>query len=830
MKYVKNALSVILILVFGYIIIGEIVFPYNTPRDGFICYQLPGDNWVEIREDGSRVSYAVPGKADGDITLETTLPTEIDKDISAMCLRGMDMKVYVDGNLRIEQKTKDYFLLGDRSAEVFVMAPLYPEDAGKTLRVEYEYNSGFVYEVYYGTRLGIWAHFFSQYGAELFVGILIMSLGIICYIASVVYQIIYKKYLEMQHLSIGVLLGACWVMSNSIFRQFYTRNTSVMSDIPFLMVILLPIPFLVFIDSLQKQRYTKLLTLAGIIEIVDFVVLMIFFISGKMPLVRSFIIAASCALISIIVIGYTIIKDFTQGLTKEYSYVAVGFMVLAIAAVGQILMYLLAHNGVFSGLLMAVGLLGFLICAAVHTIKQLIGIRIEANEANNANKAKDQFLANMSHEIRTPLNGILGMDEMIIRDTRDSRVKKYALDIKSAGNTLLSLINDILDLSKIEAGSFEIIPVEYGVASVLNDVINMTRPKALSKNLEYIFDVDPDIPGELYGDEIRIRQVMLNIINNAIKYTEKGIIDIKVMADRAGSEGTALLTIKVSDTGRGIKPEDMGKLFSSFQRLDEKENRNIEGTGLGLNITKHLTELMNGKLLVDSRYGHGSTFTIIIPQKVVKSEPIGDFSEAVKNFVNEIETPEPTLYAPKARILVVDDNEMNLEVIDGLLRDTKIKLELVSSGQECIDKVKESTFDLILLDQMMPGMNGEQTLKAMMDEDILKGTPVVALTADAIMGARESYIAKGFTDYLSKPVKYDRLEDTIKRYIPLDKQQERPSAERLLPTLLIWGTDSERLKEEKERLSEIYKCTCALGEKARDKYLEKHEVNAIMKV
>ena len=239
---------------------------------------------------------------------------------------------------------------------------------------------------------------------------------------------------------------------------------------------------------------------------------------------------------------------------------------------------------------------------------------------------------------------------------------------------------------------------------------------------------------------------------------------------------------------------------------------------------------MNGKLLVDSKYDQGSTFTIIIPQKVVNNEPIGDFSEAVKNFVEEIETPEPTLYAPKARILVVDDNEMNLEVIDGLLRDTKIKLEMVTSGLECIEKVKESSFDLILLDQMMPGMNGEQTLKIMMDENILKDIPVIALTADAIMGARESYIAKGFTDYLSKPVKYDRLEDTIKKYIPLDKQQERPSAERELPTLLIWGTDSERLKEEKERLSDIYKCTCALGEKARDKYLEKHEVDAIMKV
>ena len=830
MKYIKIALSVIIILVFGYIIIGEFVFPKNTPKNGFICEMLPCDNWYVVKEDGSREHFMLPGRTDSDIVIETVLPLDIDKDMSALCFRGMDMHVYIDNELRGKLETQNYFLFGDRSAECYLMLPLYPEDAGKTLRVEYEYNSGFVYEAYYGTEIGMWAHFFSLYGSELIVGIMILTLGIICYLASVVYGIIYKQYLEMQHLSIGVILGACWVLSNSIFRQFYTRNVSVMSDIPFLMVMLLPIPFLIFIDSLQKGRYTKILTIAGAIEVADFVVLIALFISGKVPLLKSFVVAALSCLFCIVVMSYTIISDAMKGLTKEYEYVAVGFIVLAIAAVGQILTYQFAHNGVFSGLMMAIGLLGFLICATIHTIKQLIGIRLEANEAMHANVAKDQFLANMSHEIRTPLNGILGLDEMIIRGTKQSSIKKYALDIKSAGNTLLSLINDILDLSKIEVGSFEIIPVRYGITSVLNDVINMTRHKAVGKDLEYIFEVSPDMPRELYGDELRVRQVMLNIINNAIKYTAEGQVKIEVSTENVWVEDEIRvnLIVKVSDTGLGIKPEDMDKLFSSFQRLDEKKNRNIEGTGLGLHITQRLVDLMSGKIEVDSKYEVGSTFTVTIPQRIVDSQPIGDFSEAVSKYVNNMEIAETTLYAPDAHILVVDDNMMNLEVMEGLLHDSGMKIELAESGKECIEKVKKAAFDIVFLDQMMPGMNGEETLNNMKELDIIGNTPVIALTADAIMGAKESYIAKGFTDYVSKPVKFEKLEETIKKYLPESKLSSRELSKEELPSLLIWGNDSDKLREAKEKLSGEYKCICVVGSKARDKYLEKHEVYAVM--
>lgn len=401
------------------------------------------------------------------------------------------------------------------------------------------------------------------------------------------------------------------------------------------------------------------------------------------------------------------------------------------------------------------------------------------DEAEQANAAKSDFLANMSHEIRTPINAVLGMNEMILRESDDANVREYAGKAHNAGKTLLNLINDILDLSKIEAGKMEIVNDVYYLSSVLNNVVNMMRVKAEEKKLEFRVEVDEKIPDLLMGDDTRISQVIINILNNAVKYTREGSVCLKVeKADALTADGTdavgedeVVLKISVSDTGIGIREEDMGKLFGNFERLDQKANKNVEGTGLGLSITVKMLEMMNGRIEVESVYGKGSTFTIYIPQAVEGDVMIGDFEAKFAEYVKSLNDYKETFRAPDAHILVVDDNEMNLFVVEKLLKTTEVKVSCCDSGERCLELIRQRHYDVILLDHMMPELDGVETLKRMkeMKHHLCKDTPVIALTANAIVGVREMYLADGFDDYLSKPVDANELEAILRKHLPEDK-------------------------------------------------------------
>ena len=389
-----------------------------------------------------------------------------------------------------------------------------------------------------------------------------------------------------------------------------------------------------------------------------------------------------------------------------------------------------------------------------------------------ASEAKTVFLSNMSHEIRTPINAILGMNEMVLRESGDQTILSYSENIKSAGNTLLNLVNDILDLSKIEAGKFEIIPVDYDLSGMIHDLTNVITIRTEAKGLEFKIDIDDSIPKSLNGDEIRVKQIITNILTNAVKYTEKGSVTLKLTCKKTDrDDNRVVIRVSVIDTGIGIKPEDMRKLFTKFERIEEKRNRKIEGTGLGMSITKSLLEMMGSELEVESVYGSGSTFSFDLEQKVVAWDQIGSYEQTNNDRPRAKEKYKEKLHAPDASVLVVDDTDLNLTVFSQLIKHTGIQIDTAESGNECLEKAAEKTYDLIFLDHMMPGMDGTETLHELRAQTSgpNRNTPVICLTADALEGAREQYISAGFTDYLMKPIRPELLEEMLINMLPKEK-------------------------------------------------------------
>ena len=403
-----------------------------------------------------------------------------------------------------------------------------------------------------------------------------------------------------------------------------------------------------------------------------------------------------------------------------------------------------------------------------------------AERAVAAEKAKSRFLAQMSHEIRTPINAVLGMNEMILRESSDKSIREYAGNIHSAGKNLLGLINSILDFSKIEEGKMEIIPIKYDTASMIESVINSVSKRASDKGLVFEAHIDSTLPTSLYGDDMRVSQVAVNLLTNAVKYTREGRVDLYIDGKHI-DDNTIALCVRVKDTGIGIKEEDMEKLFESFTRLEENRNRTIEGTGLGMAIVNRLLDMMGSKLEVHSVYGEGSEFAFEVKQGIIDAEPIGDYEIKAREAF-EHEKSDKYLYAPEARILVVDDNDMNLKVAGNLMKLNGIRPELVLSGAEALEKLKENSYDLIMLDHMMPEMDGIETLKKAKEQDLIpQGCTVIVLTANAVVGARETYIKSGFDDYLSKPIEVKSLESILGKYLPPEKVSYKSRIEEKTP-------------------------------------------------
>ncbi len=412
-------------------------------------------------------------------------------------------------------------------------------------------------------------------------------------------------------------------------------------------------------------------------------------------------------------------------------------------------------------------------------LELMLALGREREKAKQETLAKSAFLSNMSHEIRTPINAILGMDEMILRESEEEGTIRYAGNIKTAGNTLLGLINDILDFSKVEAGKMEIVPVSYQFSSLLNDLMNMVRLRAKEKGLSIDLKVNPSLPNCLHGDEIRVKQAATNVLTNAVKYTKEGGITIEVDYRTLPEENAIGLLFRVTDTGIGIREEDLGNIFQAYERFDEEKNRSIEGTGLGMNITQRMLQLMGSELQVESEYGKGSTFWFEVRQGVEDWKGIGDYEQLLEDALKNRKKYQESFTAPSARVLAVDDTPLNLMVFSSLLKNTLIQIDTAENGWKAISLARERVYDMIFLDHLMPDLDGMETRERIAGDPEGKNrhTPMVCLTANAMSGARENYLAAGFVDYLTKPIDPQTLEKMLQERLPEEKLQIGKTAE-----------------------------------------------------
>ncbi len=764
-------ISVIVLLLFFFI--GQLLFPSEKDKLFSNCeeYNPP---WEQILEDGRRVSVTAPTIVDAEygqpVTLATKLPDTIE---NGLCISfrpvWQDVTIHIDGELRLEYSTKDTRPFGTNSAMRYIFIELHEEDAGKELSYTFTSNSKYAGDIrtgYIGDRLSIWLHLLDDNGLHMLIAIFLFLMSLFCIIVCEILRLVYKKDLPLKYLAWTLFFCAFWMISEMSFRQIVFKNISLLSLFTYWSLMIIPLPLITFINDLQQGRYKKVFfiplvytmgimivgTILQVFDIVQFV--------EQLKFIHGGLLAAIICIIATITID-----TFTKKLSN-YLFVGIGIYGMIVTAILEMILYYVGTD-LSLGTTLSVGLLFLLVMAIIKTGQDLLISENNKQQAITAREAQTKFLANMSHEIRTPINAIIGMNEMILRENDDEDIDYYARSIQSASNMLLGLINDILDFSKIEAGQLELIEDDYHLPTLIRDEMVILETRSSKKPIDAYLEIDPKLPTTLYGDELKLKQIITNIISNAAKYTDEGSITFKVFFKEI-DEKNINLCFSITDTGIGIKKEDLSQLFDSFKRLDLNKNRAIQGSGLGLNIAKQFVDLMKGDIQIESEYGKGSTFTVSIPQKVMDSTPIESLDKAMKNESKVNQIAQAPFIAPTARILVVDDNSMNLRLMEALLKRTKVNVDLAESGSKCLELSKDRSYNIIFMDHMMPEMDGIEALQKLRgnESNPNRDTVVIALTANAVAGCREMYLEHGFNDYLSKPVIADKLETIILNYLP----------------------------------------------------------------
>ncbi|MBE5880763.1 MAG: response regulator [Lachnospiraceae bacterium] len=768
-KYIKTTFIVSMVMLILFYVYGQTMLPNEKESIEFQCNEFISE-WEQILDDGERVSVTVPGKVEAKsgevVRFATTLPNDVDENmVLAFRTVWQDARIYVDNELRADYSTKDTRPFGKNSAFRYVFVELEEGDAGKELvyclSTETKY-SGTIRNIYIGDKISVMLQLFTESGAKNILAFFLFMLSVFCIIICLFLRVAYKKHLTISYLIIAMMLCSVWVISEMEFRQIIFHNISALSYYTYVSIMLIPVPFVLYLNEIQNERYAKIFSVPlayGMLVFIIAVVLQVLNIAEFLQILPFAHVGIGMASICIII---TICNDIRSRKIKEYTYVSIGILGLVVATVVEIVLYYMNFTATI-GTALIIGLMFLLVMAIIKTGQDLMETENKKQKAILAQEAQTKFLANMSHEIRTPINAVIGMNEIILRESKDENILGYAENIKSASDMLLGLVSDILDFSKIESGAMEIVNDEYDVLKLIKDEELLLNTRAAEKKLRIHTDIDTTLPSKLYGDELHIKQVVTNLISNAVKYTAEGSVTFKVY-HKGVDDDTIDLYFSIKDTGIGIKPENIEKLFDSFKRLEIEKNRNIQGTGLGLSIAKQLTELMGGVISVESEYGKGSEFIVRVRQKVADETPIDKLEEPVYEKHSNYFTAED------ASVLIVDDNKVNITVIKALLKRTLIKADVAYSGKECIDKTKQKKYDIILLDHMMPELDGVDTLRIIRNDENNKNNKgiIIVLTANVVLGCREMYLNYGFNDYFSKPIQADKFDELLIKYLPPD--------------------------------------------------------------
>ena len=708
----------------------------------------------------------------GTFTMVSTLPQDIHDDSVFCVIIGGDAAIYINGELRNDfYEDRDIHIPGGCVKRFYFLTPVSPADSGAEIRIErFGVNRrGYIYqETFVAGNSGLFLHLMSKYGLGFMLAEIVMIFAVVIVIISIVMRVIYKRRIEVLYGAMSILVLSGWLITNSYLFPFIYGHYHIDGVMNYMLCLMIPFNLVFYLDSLQDGRYRKVMNVVQALGLVNITVWPILHFTGIYSFPNSLLYLDSILGVQVVIVLAVLVIDSARGYAGEYRYTALGFMGLMLCGLLEIvaLNFIQVING---DVLMLAGLSILLALAVIQQAADLKKMSDERQRAVDLSEAKTRFLASMSHEIRTPINSVLGMNEMILRENKDPVIAEYAENVRSSGKMLLMLVNDVLDFSKIEAGRMEITSAEYSFGALLKDIIPMLSERADGKGLEFKTELAGDVPDGQRSDEFRIKQILINLINNAIKYTDEGSVILSIDGEYSTGDEYRL-RMRIADTGRGISEEDQKHLFEAFTRADVKKNSNIEGTGLGLAIVKSIVDSMGGEISVESEYGSGSEFTVILPVEVTDRSAVReDSAEPAAEKTSHEDECDYT--APDAAVLAVDDNKTNLKIVRFYMKRSGIEPDICDGGHKAIEMCRLKHYDLLLLDHMMPEIDGIETLKIIRNdpESLNKDTPAIVLTANALAGSRQIYLDAGFEDYLTKPLDCSVLEQTVKKFLPPDK-------------------------------------------------------------